>query len=480
MVDGRFAPQPSEGTKKLSSLAVDYAQKVHLQLRSDGITAPKWPLDPGNPAQRPAMEKLKEAYKKYRARAYDSLRKAEIIDHPDHKRRLEDALTFKGICEDMCPDYEQVTRICEYDVKKEEKRPAPNGGDPWPEPSKMVKKFARSAAGIEEPLPMDVRSMDALKRSTDYLLGELLKTDDQLPSLHGYLWDRTRAVRKDFSFHSQKSSEEMQVMVYILETIARFHVVSLHLLSRKGVASDDFDQQQEVQQLGATLLSLNETYDDCRPRNLVCENEGEFRALYLLLNMHDTSVVEKSLEWASQPWYNSTHMENAKSLIAALQSSDQVTGPFAPRSLGTHIAAPGFTKFFDLVGSKTVSYTMACMCEIHFTWLRQRILQTLVKGFARRRDWPKDITPRILNRMLRFDTDEEAVEFVKLHGFEFETRRVDGRQQQFLLLKSKRQHVPSPRVSQSHSATIVEAKRNGQPLAEVFRNSIYGDKDIEF
>lgn len=480
MGDSRFAPQPSEGTQKLSPLAVDYAQKVHSQLRTDGIKAPRWPLDPGNPAQRPAMERLKESYKKYRASAYVSLRKAEIIDDPDRKRRLEDALTFKGICEDMCPDYEQVTRICEYDVKKEEKRPAPTGGDPWPEPSKMVKKFSRSAAGIEEPLPMDVRSFDALKRSTDYLLGELLRTDDQLPSLHGYLWDRTRAVRKDFSFHSHKTSEEMQVMVYILETIARFHVVSLHLLSRKGVASDDFDQQQEVQQLGATLLSLNETYDDCRPRNLVCENEGEFRALYLLLNMHDTSVVEKSLEWASQPWYDSTHMENAKSLLAALQSFDQVAGPFNPRSLGSHFAASGFTKFFDLVGSKAVSYTMACMCEIHFTWLRQRILQTLVKGFARRRDWPKDITPRILNRMLRFDTDEEAVEFVKLHDFEFETRRVDGRQERFLLLKSKRQHVPSPRVSQSHSATMVEAKRNGQPLAEVFRKSIYGDKDIEF
>lgn len=478
--EARFAPQPSEGTKQLSSLAVDYAQKVNAQLRGDGISAPKWPSDPGNPAQRPAMERLKESYKKYRAKAYDSLRKAEIIDHPDHKRRLEDALTFKGICEDMCPDYEQVTRICEYDVKKEEKRPGPNGGDPWPEPSKMVKKFARSAAGIEEPLPMDVRSIDALRRSTDYLLGDLLQTDDQLPSLHSYLWDRTRAVRKDFSFHSHKTPEEMKVIVYILETIARFHVVSLHLLSRRGVASDDFDQQQEVQQLGATLLSLNETYDDCRPRGLVCENEGEFRALFLLLNKGDTAVVEKSLEWASQPWYNSTHMENAKSLLAALQSFDQVTGPFNPRALGGHIAAPAFTKFFDLVGSKNVSYTMACMCEIHFTWVRQRILQTLVKGFARRRDWPKDITPRILNRMLRFDTEEEAVEFVKLHEFEFETRQVDGRQEQFLLLKSKRQHVPSPRVLQSHSATIVEAKRDGQPLAEVFRKSVYGDKDIEF
>ncbi|KAB5575990.1 SAC3/GANP/Nin1/mts3/eIF-3 p25 family-domain-containing protein [Coniochaeta sp. 2T2.1] len=476
----RFAPQPSEGTGKLSSLAVEYANKVNARLRNDGITAPKWPSDPGNPSQRPAMEKLKEQYKKHRARAYDALRKAEIIDDPERKRRLEDALTFKGICEDMCPDYEQVTRICEYDVKKEEKRPSPSGGDPWPEPSKMVKKFARSAAGMEEPLPMDVRSFDALKRSTDYLLGDLLKTDDQLPSLHGYLWDRTRAVRKDFSFHSQKSSEEMQVMVYILEAIARFHVISLHLLSRKGFALDDFDQQQEVAQLGATLLSLKETYDDCRQRNVVCENEGEFRALYFLLNMHSPNIMEESLEWTSLPWYNSTHMETARSLFDALQSFDQAGGPFKPYAIGAHFAAPGFTRFFDLVGSKTVSYTMACLCEVHFTWLRQRILGTLVKGFARRRDWPKDITPRILNRMLRFDTDEEAVEFVKLHDFDFETRRVDGRQEQFLLLKSKRQHVPSPRVPQSHSATIVEAKRNGQPLPEVFRRSIYGDKDIEF
>jgi len=415
------------------------------------------------------MEKLKETYKKYRAKVYTSLRKSELIDDPDKRRRLEDALPFKGVCEDMCPDYERVTRITEYDVKHEEKEPAPDGLTMWAEPSRMVKKFGRSAAGQDAPLPMDVRSVDALRRTTDYLLDDLLESDQHLPALHNFLWDRTRAVRKDFTFHSTKSPEEMKVLVYCFETITRFHATALHLLSRKGFAAEDFDQKQEIEQLGRSLLSLIEAYDDCHDKGVKCENEPEFRAYHLLLNTHDPFIVQRSLEWGKEPWFDSDEIQIVFSLIHAMQSVEDFRGPLRP-AMGSTLSDSSFTNFFSIVESPKVSYTMACFAAVHFTHVRQRILKSLVKAYSRRRDWPRDITASALNRALRFDADEEAVQFAELHGFEFSSENAD---QPYLVLKSKRKHVPSPRVLQSYSAQLVERKRNKQSLPYIIHNTIY-------
>ncbi len=208
------AEGPTEGTREKSEFAYNYANKLWTHLQREKIKPPQWPRDPGNPKQHGAMETLKDGYKKCGTRAYASLRKADLIDDPEKRRRLEDALDFKGICEDMCPEFEKILRIAEYDATSEEKRAQGDGGIVWPDPSLMVKKFARSAAGQDAPLPMDVRSVDALRRMTDYLFDGLLQDETRPPSLHNYLWDRSRAVRKDFTFHSHKTAEEMKSLVY--------------------------------------------------------------------------------------------------------------------------------------------------------------------------------------------------------------------------------------------------------------------------
>lgn len=476
------SPQPSEETRKLSAFAGQYAEKIHDHLRKEGLTAPRWPNEPGNPKNVAAIHKLKEYYKKYRVKVYSSLRKAELIDDPEIRRRLEDAIPFKGICEDMCPDYEEVQRMTENDVKAEEKVPDPKGSDtPWVDPGRMVKKLGRSAAGIEAPLPMDVRSFSALKKSTDYLLGELLQNEEDLPRLHNYLWDRTRSVRKDFTYHTaQRTPEEMQVLCYVFETIARFHAVALHLLCRKGVANEDFDRAQELEQLQNSLKSLIAAYDDCHVQGWTCANEAEFRAYYLVIFAKSHNIMEQVREWRKRPWYHSPHMKIAESIITSLQGFDDAKGPFKQRALGSHFTAPAFANFFTIINHQTVSYTMACVAEVHFTTARRQILQAMVNAYSRKRDWPKDITPKVLNESLCFDTDEEAVVFAQLHGLEFETKpgssfgASDG-ESTFLTLKNKNKHLsPSITVRQSHSAKIVESKRNGgQSLAQIFRAPIY-------
>ncbi|KAK0719945.1 SAC3/GANP/Nin1/mts3/eIF-3 p25 family-domain-containing protein, partial [Lasiosphaeris hirsuta] len=471
--------EPGERTKQLSPFAFNFANKLYAQLQKDGIKPPQWLPDLGNPNKRGAVETLKEAYKKYRIRVYESLRKAELIDDPEKRRKLEDALPFKGTCEDMCPEFEQVSRVAEYDVKNEEKEAQSDGLNSWPEPSKMVKKFGRSAAGQDAPLPMDVRSVDALRRTTNYLFNDLLQSDDNLPSMHNYLWDRTRAVRKDFTFHSQKSPEEMKDMVYCFETITRFHATALHLLSRKGYANDDFDYKQEIEQLGRTILSLMEAYDACRDKHVQCENEPEFRSYYLLLNAHDPSIGTRIPAWGKEFWFESEEIQTALSLVQAMEDVREPKGPIKPRRMTT-LSDTAFANYFAIVEDPRVSYTMACVAEVHFTSVRQNILKNLVKGYARYRDAPRTISAPDLNKILRFDTTEEAVEFIELHGFEFSTWVPDGKPAPpapYLLLNSKKKYVPSPRVRQSYSGQLVERKRASQSLAHLIYNTVYEESE---
>lgn len=468
--------EPTERTRELSEFAYNFHSKINEQLKKDHLKPPQWPTtELGNPNKRDDVENLKQSYKKYRTRVYDALRKVELIDDPEKRRKLEDALPFKGICEDMCPEFEQISRIAEFDVKNEEKEPQPGGLAAWPEPSKMVKKFGRSAAGQDAPLPMDVRSIDALRRTTDYLFNDLLQSENNLPSMHNYLWDRTRAVRKDFTFHSQKSAEEMKDMVYCFETITRFHATALHLLSRKGFANEDFEQKQEIEQLGRTILSLMEAYDVCKEKHVLCENEAEFRAYYLLLNAHDPSIAQRIRTWGKEYWFDSEEIQTALSLIQVMEDLREPKGPIKPRRMTT-MSDTAFTNFFAMVEDPRVSYTMACVAEVHFTFVRQCILKNLARAYARQRDAPRTITASDLNKMLRFDTAEEAVAFAEEHNFDFTTWVPPGKPavpEPYLLLNNKRKHVPSPRVPQSYSGQLVERKRTGQSLPHVIYNTIY-------
>ncbi|AEO62569.1 uncharacterized protein THITE_2106885 [Thermothielavioides terrestris NRRL 8126] len=467
--------EPSERTKQLSPFAFDYANKLYDHLRKENIAPPEWPAEPGNPNNRAAVESFNADFKKYRDKVTASLRKADLIDDPEKRRKLKDALPFKGICEEMCPEFEQIKRIIEDTVSTEEKAVGPDGLTLWPDRSRMVKRYGRSSAGSDAPLPMDVRSVDALRRTTDYLFNDLLQSESNLPSMHSFLWDRTRAVRKDFTFHSQKSAEEMKDMVYCFEAIARFHATALHLLSKKGFANESFVQKQEFEQLGNTVLSLMEAYDACRDKHVQCENEAEFRAYYLLVNAEDPSIANRIPAWGKEFWFESEEVQTAVALVQAMEDVRKPKGPIKPHR-PTSLADTSFTNYFSIVEDPRVSYTMACIAEVHFTQVRQAILKNLVRAYARSRDAPRTITASDLNAILRFDTPEEAVEFAELHGLEFSTWVPEGKPpvtEPYLLLNDKRKYVPPPQVGQSFSGTLVERKRSTQSLPYVIYNTIF-------
>ncbi|KAF4876234.1 SAC3 family protein 1 [Colletotrichum siamense] len=443
-----------------------YSERIFAQLKKDGIAPPKWPADPGNTKQKAAMAKFREDYKTYRDRARTSLMRAGLIDDPDKPKRLEDAIDFKGICDAMCPDFEKITRITEFDVQFPEK----NSATTFAVTSKMVKKLARSAAGQEAPLPMDVRSTAALRKTLDYLIDDLLQTDDNLPVLHGFLWDRTRAIRRDFIFHSTMAPAEMKDQVYCLETIARFHVTSLHLLSQEGFRPEDFSEQQEIEQLGKALLSLMFAYDDCKPHGVICENEPEFRAYHLLFSANKPNILDDvQKEWGdSRFWADSDQIRTAVSLVESLQSSADFHGPLG--SAPSMAVSAAHRTYFKIVESRQVSYTMACFAEIHLGQLRRSALRSLKKAYTRPRHGAKDITPSALNRFLNFDTEAQAVEFAEQHGLTFvDGESPSGELVQYLDTSSR---LTWPRIQHSFSRNLVERKRGSRSLPEVIHSTI--------
>jgi nuclear mRNA export protein SAC3 len=459
------APQDSTNDSK-SKLAVE----IENLLRKNRINPPPWPTQsPGDPNQKGSMEAFWQSYKAYRAKARDCLIRNGYIDDPEKPKKLSEAIDFKGTCEDMCPEFEKITRIVEHDVKDGEKELSPDGKTYWPSPQKMIKKLARSAAGQDAPLPEDVRSPGALRRTLDYLIDTVLGEND-LAKTHGFLWDRTRAIRRDFVFQqAAMNSEELGDQIYCLELITRFHVTALHQMSRDDVVAEDFSEQQELEQLGKALLSLIHAYEDSAAQGRHCENESEFRAYYVLFNSHNTGILEAVQDWGYKYWGESEEVRTAVSLVETLQNTWDTQGPLKPE-LATDIAQNAYHRFFSIVEDCKVSYTMACFAEIHFNKVRKAALKTILAGYRKQRDQTRDWSLDKLNAYLRFDDEEEIVVFGEAYGLNFET--FDG--QDYLSFNSDDSMTdPFPPLKQTHSDGIVERKRGQHTLPEVIHRTVY-------
>ncbi|KAI1852395.1 hypothetical protein JX266_002573 [Neoarthrinium moseri] len=447
----------------------EFAATIYKQLAKVGIKPPVWPSDPDALLQPKAMDNLRQAHRAYRDKAREALMKADLIDDPDKRRRLDQALPFKGICEEMCPEWEKITRITEKGVwKPEGAEDEDEDGQPRriPIPKKMLKRLARSAAGQEAPLPMDVRSPAACRRTLDYLIDDLIASDDRLSTYHHFAWDRTRAIRIDLSMQTPSMSpEEIKHEVYCLETIARFHATSAHLLAQPSFAYESYSEQQEVEQLNKCLMTLRQRYKDCADMGIACENEAEFRAYYVLFFAWDPALKDIVESWGEIS--TSEAIQTALCVIEAMQNTTMAHGPLRPEA-PTEIAVNVASMFFSIIASPQISYTMACIAEVHFGVVRQSILEMLIKSYSRPKGAPKDLTPEFLRRQLRFDSVEDAVAFAELQGLQFQ----EENGLRYLLVKPHQQ-LKKPRIPHSFSYDIVERKRCGRPFPDCVHETIF-------
>lgn len=459
--------QGSDGNQPASSVA---GARIEKLLVSQKLVPPQWPDSIGTPQHKNTVNRLWHETKAYRSKVRTALYTAGLLDDPDKPKKLSDALEFHGTCEQMCPPFEILTRINEGNVAAQEKESDGDGAQRWPSPQRMVKALARSAAGQEAPLPMDVRSPAALRRTVDYLFHELLGDNGDLAKVHGFLWDRTRAVRRDFVFQSSMNAVEIADQVNCLERITRFHVVSLHLLSKDVHDADTFVEQQEVEQLGKALLSLVHVYDDCKSQNIDCANEAEFRAYYALFYGKNEGMLETVQSWGWDLWARSEDIQIAVNLVESLQNCSKLLGPLRPFA-ATDIAQNGFSRYFHMVEDKKISYTMACFAEIHFNTIRRSALRTILASYRKQRDQARDWTLSALNQYLKFDVEEDVVDFVTSHGLEFGENEMG---EKYLMIVHERDMTePFPPTKQQHSQRLVERKRCSHTIPQVIDSTVY-------
>jgi hypothetical protein len=449
--------------------------KVEQALKRKNIHPPQWPgLDPTDERPINSIKPLQQYwidYGNYRVKARAALISAGLIDDPDVPKKLSDAIDFKGTCEEMCPEWEKIDRIITSVYDTVEKDVYDDGSaSPFPVMEKMVKRFGRAAAGQDAPLPADIRTAAALRRTTDYLF-ETVLGESELTTVYGFIWDRARAIRRDFVFHSYMSPSELVDQVYCLERMVRYHVVTAHLMSKEGGKSQVFSEQQELEQLDRALLSLMHAYEDCETKGVKCENEMEFRAYHIFWkSIKNPSYLAEIQNWGWKFWG-----ESEIQLAVSLAEARQVTWENSSKT-ETDVAHNAFSRFFSIVEDKRVSYTMACFAETSFNYVRENILKTILKSYRKQRDQTKDWTVFKLNEYLHFDDEAELITFCEAHGLHIE--QVDGIDYLSFEFGDYVSH-PHPPLPQGYSNGIVERKRGDHTLLDVISEAIYENMDNE-
>jgi hypothetical protein len=328
--------------------------------------------------------------------------------------------------------------------------------------AKMVKKFRRAAAGIEEQLPSDLRTPQVLSQTCDYLFNEIVANAPELGRVHHFVWDRTRAIRNDFTILQVSNSEDLSYAVDCLERIARFHILSLHQMA--GVKEKDFqyDWQQDREQLDRTLVSLMQYYDDSRGK-VALPNEPEFRAYLIVFQLQDPDMEDRVQSWP-QELVQHPRIRKAMELYAAAGDTSSLQGPLRPPAT-LPIAQQNWQRFWNLVASKRTSYLTACVAEINFNLIRRVTLQALTRSVNQRAT--ADFTPDELCSMLEFNDDQEAEGYLACYNVTFVDRE-EGRFADISALKSRQVlPEPSPAPPKQLKSDMVEGKRFGRSLPAV-------------
>jgi hypothetical protein len=328
--------------------------------------------------------------------------------------------------------------------------------------AKMVKKFRRAAAGIEEQLPSDLRKPHVLSQTCDYLFNEVVANAPELGRVHHFVWDRTRAIRNDFTILQVSAPDDLSHAVDCLERIARFHILSLHQMA--GVKEKDFqyDWQQDREQLDRTLVSLMQYYDDSRGK-IPLPNESEFRAYLIVFQLQDPDMEDRVQSWP-QDLIRHPRIRKAMKLYAAAGTTSSLQGPLRPPA-HLPIAQQDWQRFWCLVESDATSYLTACVAEINFNLIRRVALQSLSKSVNQRAT--ADFSVDELCEMLAFNDGFEAEDYLACYNITFQDRD-EGRFADISALKSRNNlPEPSPAPPKQLKSEMVEYKRFGRTLPAV-------------
>ena len=255
-----------------------------------------------------------------------------------------------------------------------------------------VKEYKRASADQVESKPEDLRPSIVLLKTVEYLFMDLLERNRKnFEEIYDFLWDRTRAIRKDIT---QQRLCDMNT-VLILETITRFHIYSAYIMAGASVGS--FEQKYNNENLEKSLTSLRHLYDDLSACSETCSNEAEFRMYHILLNLNSGQVMREVSKYPSAI-LGSQYVRYALSCYNAYNSKN-------------------FVRFFKLF--KQGSLLACCIIYRYIDNVRQKGLVSIINSHTIPSRGPANTTACVdypvskLMRFCAFESSEEAVNFVK-------------------------------------------------------------------
>ena len=356
-------------------------------------------------------------------------------------KKLSEATNITGTCLEMCPEFERYDRevtgeLAVFEIRK--------GTMDEVDHERAVKKYRRSAAGQDpEIFPEDIRPPQVLKRTMDYLVGEILpRTDVPFEEVYNFIRDRGRALRKDFKIQNHLRGTEC---VNVLERMARFLIHCDFELCH--LPESKFSPKQNRHQLVDTLTTLMEVYDDeSRRQRIQYPNEPEFRAYFILLMLDDSVPID-----CLQDWHPSV-----------LQDLRVRNALLFHQYFQNHLASP----FMHLLANATTTYLMGCVLAISVPQLRQDMIRMLHSSQLARDARPLDL--RVLMQMLGLGSTEEAQKFAR----HFDLDVVSGEGVRVGRRDLKTSYVEPVAGFEVSKMKVVEEKRNGATHLQIVNGEL--------
>ncbi|KAI8091526.1 SAC3/GANP/Nin1/mts3/eIF-3 p25 family-domain-containing protein, partial [Thamnidium elegans] len=329
------------------------------------------------------------------------------------------------------------------------------------DPDKAVKKYRRSAAGGEQPLPSDVRTPAALNKTLDYLVDNIL-ANNSIDKCHKFVRDRTRSIRQDFTLQNIRDLDAVATH----ERIARFHILSLHEMCEYDEGT--FSLPQEMEQLHKTLISLMEFYDDLRDRGIETENEAEFRAYHIISQIKDEDIAQRSMRL---PVYifKSQYITRALKFRALSQRNNEILESSSRRNKPENIEACQnfYSYFFKLIADPGTSFLMACLLETHFSEVRKGALKAMNASYMMKAG---GVQAEHVRQVLAYDTIKQLFKEAMLYGIVIDNSLGEptlsfGQKHYSKKLLVFKEPLSNP--SQRKSFLLVEPKKAGRTFRDI-------------
>lgn len=222
------------------------------------------------------------------------------------------------------------------------------------------------------------------------VLDDFPDSADQRGAWYNFLWNRTRALRKEVTQLSLSDT----LALNLVERCTRLHILFGYVLCDLGV--EQFDPAMNNETLGKCLQTLRHLYEDFEKRGISCENEPEFRSYDVMLHMNDTNVLAQVLAYRSE-------VRQSQPVRLALQ-------------LATAFRDNNYFRFFRLLQTQA-SYLQCCVAHKLFAVTRSNAIRIMSISYGIGNiPYPLDK----LQRILGFDNTEDLTVMLNIYELEIE------------------------------------------------------------